>query len=99
MANDEGEFEYHEARCFNVPMINIGPAKVIYYDIMAMKMTMEYIEKHQIKDAIIYMLGCTAGPFMFNMWKKMKKLGITFTLILMDMNGKDLNGFILFKNI
>ena len=78
MANDEGEFEYHEARCFNVPMINIGPAKVIYYDIMAMKMTMEYIEKHQIKDAIIYMLGCTAGPFMFNMWKKMKKLGITF---------------------
>lgn len=78
MSDNNEEFEYNGARCFNVPMINIGPAKVIYYDLKAMLMVIDYVEKNNIKDAVIYMLGCTAGPFMLTLWKKFKKLGITF---------------------
>lgn len=78
MANNDEEFDYHGTRCFNVKMPPLGPAKVIYYDREAIKRTLAYIKQHQINDAVVYMLGCTAGPFLYSVYKKFKKLGVTF---------------------
>ena len=79
LASNEQEFEYHGARCYNVNVPKIlGPAKVIYYDMKAMKMALDYIEEKEIKAAIIYMLGCTAGPFLNSIYQRMKKLGVQF---------------------
>ncbi len=76
LGKTKGEYEYCQARCFQVPVPSIGPARVIYYDVMALQYVIEYVKKNQINDAIIYMLGCTAGPFLLPFWKKLKHLGI-----------------------
>lgn len=34
--SDRREFEYHNARCFQIPVPDIGPAQAIYYDVMAL---------------------------------------------------------------
>lgn len=71
MNTDEDEFEYHNARCFNVAVPNIGPAKAVYYDIKALKQIIKYIEANHLSDGIVYVLACRIGPF-FN--KYVKKL-------------------------
>lgn len=80
MSNNEEEFDYHGARCFNVNVPSLGPAKVIYYDMKAIDLAIQYIQKHRIPDAIIYMLGCTAGPFLKKYYGLFKKLNITFLI-------------------
>lgn len=79
MSDCNSEFEYHGARCYNVSIPKIlGPAKVIYYDIKAINRAIEYIQDNHITNAAVYMLGCTAGPFLYLQYKQMKKSGITF---------------------
>lgn len=78
MSDNTNEYMFSNARCFNVPVPNLGPAKVIYYDIKALQAALQYIKDHNIKNAAIYMLGCTAGPFMLFLWNEFKKLGIKF---------------------
>lgn len=75
LAKDNGEFYHNNARCFNVDVPNIGPAKAVYYDIMALRKVLNYIEKNNIEDAIIYILACRIGPFLSKYKKQAKKLG------------------------
>ncbi|SHE37325.1 beta 1-4 rhamnosyltransferase Cps2T [Clostridium fallax] len=76
MSDNDNEFEFNGARCFNVKTPNIGPAKAVYYDIAAMKKVMKYVKKNNIQDSILYILACRIGPFL-NIYKnKLKKLGI-----------------------
>lgn len=77
MGKDKNEFEYKGARCFNIKVPNIGPAKAVYYDIKALQKAIKYIKKNNINDAIIYILACRIGPFIKYYKKKMNKLGIT----------------------
>lgn len=77
LANDTKEFEYNEARCFNVNVPNIGPAKAVYYDIIALKECIKYIKKNKIKNPIVYILACRIGPFVGFYKKQLKKLGGT----------------------
>lgn len=77
IGEDESEYEHNNARCFNVKIPNIGPAKAIVYDLKAIKKSIEYIKKNNIKDAIIYILACRIGPFLHHYKKIMKKYGIT----------------------
>lgn len=65
---------YNGARCFTVKVPNIGPAKAIYYDLLALKKCIEYIKKENINNAIIYVLACRIGPFIGYYKKKLKKL-------------------------
>ncbi len=74
---DAEEKQYNGARCFNVKVPNFGPAKAIYYDIIAIKKSLKYIKKNKIKGAIIYVLACRIGPFIGVLKRKMKKLGVT----------------------
>lgn len=71
------DFEYNGARCFNVKVPNIGPAKAILYDIIAIKKSIKYIRENDIQNAIIYILACRVGPFLHYYKKQMKKLGIS----------------------
>ena len=77
LADNFNEFEYMGARCFNVKVPNIGAARAVYYDILALKECIRYIKENNIEDAIIYILACRIGPFMNYYKKQMKKMNIT----------------------
>lgn len=77
LSDNDKEFEYNGARCFNVKVPNIGSVKAVYYDIVALKKCLEYIEKNNIKDPIVYILACRIGPFVGHYKKRLKKLGGT----------------------
>ena len=69
------EFTYHNARCFKIPVSNIGPAQAVYYDVTALLECCKYIEKHQIPHPIVYILACRIGPFMDYFRHRIHKLG------------------------
>ena len=76
MSNNNSEFIHNNARCFNINVPNIGAAKAIYYDIYALKTSLEYIKRNNIDNAIIYILACRIGPFL-NYYKKIaQKLNV-----------------------
>lgn len=74
-ATEDGEFEYHNARCFKVKVPNIGPAQAIYYDVAAMNRCLAYIREHHIEHPIVYVLACRIGPFTRHFHKQIQKLG------------------------
>ena len=74
-AKDEKEFEYNNARCFNVKVPNIGPAQAIYYDVKALKKCCKYIKENKIEKPIVYILACRIGPFASYFKRKINKLG------------------------
>ncbi|MGL5576811.1 MAG: beta 1-4 rhamnosyltransferase Cps2T [Sarcina sp.] len=76
LAADNKEFYHNNARCFNIAVPNIGPAKAVYYDVIALKNSLQYIKENNIKDAIIYILACRIGPFLSKYKKKAEKLGV-----------------------
>lgn len=75
MNQDVEEKEYNGARCFNVNVPNIGPAKAIYYDIEAIKKSIKYIKENNIKNPIVYVLACRIGPFIKKLKKQIVKFG------------------------
>ncbi len=72
---EKREFEYNNARCFNVLRKPIGPAQAIFYDVDAINDCVKYIKEHNIKNPIVYILACRIGPFMKSMVRKVHKLG------------------------
>ena len=77
LADNNNEFEHNGARCFNVKVPNIGPAKAVYYDIAALKESIKYIKANNIENPIVYILACRIGPFVGRYKKQLKKLGGT----------------------
>jgi rhamnosyltransferase len=77
LADNAKEFEHNDARCFNVKVPSIGPAKAVYYDIVALKESIKYIKENNIKNSIVYILACRIGPFIGYYKQKLKKLGGT----------------------
>lgn len=75
MAKNNNEFEHNGARCFNVNVPSIGPAKAIYYDCKAFKKCLKYIKQNKIEHPIIYVLTCRIGPFYKSLVKRTHKLG------------------------
>lgn len=69
------EFEFHNAHCFKIPVPNIGAAVAIYYDIASLNYCCNYIKKHRIKSAIVYILACRIGPFSTYFQRKIHRLG------------------------
>lgn len=74
-ATEDGEFEYHNARCFKVKVPNIGPAQAIYYDVEALRRCVAYIREHKIEHPIVYVLACRVGPFCAHFERQIHKLG------------------------
>lgn len=69
------EFTYHNARCFKIPVPNIGPAQAIYYDVAALLECCRYIEHNRIADPVVYIMACRIGPFMGYFCRRIHKLG------------------------
>lgn len=68
-------FEHNGAKCFNVDVPAMGPAKAIYYDIEALKYAISLSKKNDDKAPIFYVLACRIGPFIGKYKKKIQKLG------------------------
>lgn len=71
---EEKEFKYHNARCFQLKIPDIGAAQAIYYDVLALKRCCKYIKENQIEKPIIYVLACRIGPFAAYFQKKIHRL-------------------------
>lgn len=74
-SDEDGEFEYHGARCFKVKVPDIGPAQAIWYDVAALSRCVSYIEEHRVEHPIVYVLACRIGPFCAHFHKRIEKLG------------------------
>lgn len=74
-AQGKGEFEYHNARCFQIKAPRLGAAQAIFYDIASFHACLSYIRKHRIERPIIYVLAYRIGPFMKHFQKKVHQLG------------------------
>jgi len=74
-SKEGGEFEYHNARCFNIKVPNIGSAQAVYYDVTALNECCRYIRDNNIVHPIVYILACRIGPFASYFMKKIHKLG------------------------
>lgn len=72
---EKEEFEYHNARCFNIKVPDIGPAQAIYYDVAALRACCKYIRKYRIEHPIVYILACRIGYFAPYFRWRIHKLG------------------------
>ncbi|OOR95865.1 beta 1-4 rhamnosyltransferase Cps2T [Haemophilus paraphrohaemolyticus] len=72
---NESTFEYNGATCFNINVPSLGPAKAIYYDIVALKYAINLSKKKRDKNPIFYVLACRIGPFIHYFKKQISKLG------------------------
>lgn len=75
MSDNNNEFEYNGARCFNVKVPEIGSAKAVLYDLLSIHQSIQYINKNNIQNAIVYVLACRMGPFFSVYKKKLENLG------------------------
>ncbi|OUZ23675.1 hypothetical protein A5867_001360, partial [Enterococcus sp. 6D12_DIV0197] len=70
----EEYFEYNGAKCFNVRVPNVGPAKAVLYDILALKKAIEISKKNNDDKPVFYVLACRIGPFINKIKKEIIKL-------------------------
>lgn len=76
MGEDNNRYEYNQAKCFNVKVPEIGPAKAVYYDLAALDYCIKYCKvRPSIKKPIFYVLACRIGPFIWYFKKQIEKLG------------------------
>lgn len=68
-------FEHNSAKCFNIDVPNIGPARAIYYDIAALKYSIQQAKNNQDDQPIFYVLACRIGPFIGGLKRQIVELG------------------------
>lgn len=68
-------FKYHNADCFKIHVPEVGAAQAIYYDCMALEYCVKHIRRHEIQNAIVYVLACRIGPFFAHYVSEIHKLG------------------------
>ena len=68
-------FEHNGAKCFNIDVPNVGPAKAIYYDIAALKYAINLSKENKDKSPIFYVLACRIGPFIGKYKKEIHDIG------------------------
>lgn len=76
IGKDNIRYEYNGAKCFNVEVPDIGPAKAIYYDVAALIACINYCKaRPSIKEPVFYVLACRIGPFIGLLKREIKNLG------------------------
>ena len=63
-------FEHNGAKCYNIDVPNIGPARAIAYDIAALNKVIEIAKENNDQAPIFYVLACRIGPFISGIKKK-----------------------------
>ncbi len=78
IGRDNRRYEYNGAKCFNINVPNIGSAKAIYYDVLALNYCIHYCKaRPAIQHPIFYVLACRIGPFIGYFKRKIENLGGT----------------------
>ncbi|MCR8929541.1 DUF1972 domain-containing protein [Priestia megaterium] len=80
LGNNEQEFEYNDARCFNIKVPQMGSARAILYDLKALNKVYNYIKQNSVENPIVYILACRIGPFIKIYQKKFNELGVPILL-------------------
>lgn len=76
IGKEDFRYEYNGAKCFEIRVPEIGPARAIYYDVIALKYCIDYCKARPvIKDPIFYVLACRIGPFVGYFKREIQKLG------------------------
>lgn len=85
LSDTDGEYEYNGAKCFDVKVPDIGPAKAVYYDVKALKRCIRIYKKMQKNEnpqekgansrPVFYVLACRIGPFIGGIKKEIHALG------------------------
>lgn len=76
MSDENGEYEYNKARCFDVKVPEIRAAKAVYYDLAALRYCITYCKKNpDIKEPVFYVLACRIGPFMNYFKRQIERIG------------------------
>ncbi|WP_414841207.1 beta 1-4 rhamnosyltransferase Cps2T [Enterococcus saccharolyticus] len=70
-------FDYNGADCFNISVPSIGPAKAIYYDIIALNYALNLAKTNNDANPIFYVLACRIGPFIGYFKKQIAKINGT----------------------
>ena len=73
--NSGKDNSYNGAKCFNVSVPNVGPAKAVLYDLKAIKRVTKIAKEQDIQDGVLYILACRIGPFMKHAVKDLRKRG------------------------
>jgi alpha-D-glcNAc alpha-1,2-L-rhamnosyltransferase len=68
-------FTHNGATCYNIDVPNIGPARAIAYDVVALNKAIEFAKKNGDKNPIFYVLACRIGPFIAGFKKKIHAIG------------------------
>lgn len=74
-SDHNGETTYHNARCFQVKVPEIGAAQAIYYDVAALHRCCKYIKEHKLEKPIVYILACRIGPFAGWFQRRIHRMG------------------------
>ncbi|HEX3047389.1 MAG TPA: DUF1972 domain-containing protein, partial [Bacillota bacterium] len=74
LGEEEKEFEYNGARCFQVKARKVGSAKAVFYDLESLRKCLSYIRKNKIDAPVIYILACRIGPFLGYYQKLLRKM-------------------------
>ncbi len=76
LSDNSIRYEYNHAACFNVPVPDIGAAKAIYYDLIALNQSIRYCDRHpEIERPIFFIMACRIGPFIRAYAKRIHALG------------------------
>lgn len=75
IGEEEKEYEYNGAHCFQMKVPHFGPARAMYADIMAFKYLLKYVKKNNINDFTVLVLACRMGIVFKKYVKKAHKLG------------------------
>ncbi len=76
ISNKDSRYQYNGAKCYNVKVPEIGPAKAIIYDIKALAGAIRYCEERpSIEKPVFFIMACRIGPVIKHYKKKIEKLG------------------------
>lgn len=92
-------FEHNGAKCYNIDVPNIGPARAIAYDIAALNKAIEIAKENNDQAPIFYVLACRIGPFISGIKRKSRLSVVPLWLTRTVMNGFVRNGAFQFVNI
>ena len=69
---------YKDVDCFSIKAPKLGPARVIAYDMMAIRYALKMVKEQNIESPIFYILGNTIGAFIAPFAKMIHQAGGTF---------------------
>ena len=76
MSDKSGEYEYNNAVCRQIKVPEIGSAKAVYYDCMALEYFISYCKMHpEISQPVFYVLACRIGFRIGHYRREIHKIG------------------------